>query len=97
MGGIRRLVLDVLKPHEPILTELAKEISKMPGVEGVNISLIELDKDTENIKITIEGRDLNYEEIKSKIEQCGGRIHSIDVVAAGRRLVEEVETIQDKR
>ncbi|HUW68320.1 MAG TPA: DUF211 domain-containing protein [Candidatus Nanoarchaeia archaeon] len=96
MAGIKRLVLDVLKPHYPLTLEYAKGLSELEDVSGVNISLYEVDQQTENIKITIEGDNLNYENIKEVIEDMGGVIHSIDEIAAGRRLVEEVETLQDR-
>ena len=56
---------------------------------------MEIDKDTENVKITMEGPDLNYEKIKEAIEHYGASIHSVDEVVAGRKLVEEVTTPQD--
>ena len=38
MGNIRRLVLDVLKPHEPSIIEMAEELSKnklaLSGIVG---------------------------------------------------------------
>jgi hypothetical protein len=94
--GIRLLVLDVLKPHQPIVTELALGLSELEGVDGVNITLVEIDKETENVKITIMGDDLDYDEISRTIEEFGGVVHSIDMVAAGRRVIEEEETPQDK-
>ncbi len=94
--GIRLLVLDVLKPHQPMVTDLALGLSELEGVDGVNITLVEIDKETENVKITVVGDDLNYEEIVQTIEEFGGVVHSIDMVAAGRRIVEEEETPQDK-
>jgi hypothetical protein len=96
VAGIKRLVLDVLKPHYPLTLEYAKDLSELGSISGVNISLYEVDQQTENIKITIEGDNLNYEKIKEVIEDMGGVIHSIDEIAAGRRLVEEVETLQDR-
>ena len=42
--GLKRLVLDVLKPHMPLLPELAVQLSRLPSTSGVNISLIEVDK-----------------------------------------------------
>ena len=94
--GIRLLVLDVLKPHQPLVTELALGLSEIRGVEGVNITLVEIDKETENIKITIVGDDLDYDEIVRTIEEFGGVVHSIDMVAAGKKIIEESETPQDK-
>ncbi len=78
------------------MLEYAKALSELKDISGVNLSLYEVDQQTENIKITIEGDDLNYELIKEVIEELGGVIHSIDEIAAGRRLVEEVETLQDR-
>lgn len=89
------MVLDVLKPHHPLTVEYAGTLSELEGISGVNLSLYEVDQQTENIKITIEGDDLDYEQIKEVIEEMGAVIHSIDEIAAGRRLVEEVETLQD--
>ncbi|RLG21706.1 hypothetical protein DRN72_03420 [Methanosarcinales archaeon] len=95
MAGIKRLVLDVLKPHYPLVLEFACALSELNGVAGVNLSLYEVDQETENVKITIEGDELNYEEIKRVINELGAVIHSIDEVVAGKRIVEEVETHQD--
>lgn len=90
------MVLDVLKPHYPLTLEYARALSELEDISGVNLSLYEVDQQTENVKITIEGDDLDYERIKEVIEELGAVIHSIDEIAAGRRLVEEVETLQDR-
>lgn len=89
-SGIRRIVLDVLKPHSPRLTDLALMISQNDRVSGLNISLKEVDQNTESITITLEGDDLKFDSIKEILEQAGAVIHSIDQVVAGRRFVEEV-------
>ncbi len=89
-SGIRRIVLDVLKPHTPRLTDLALMISQDERVSGLNISLKEVDQNTESITITLEGDDLKFDTIKEILEQAGAVIHSIDQVVAGRRFVEEV-------
>ncbi|MHA1614157.1 MAG: DUF211 domain-containing protein [Candidatus Thorarchaeota archaeon] len=88
--GIRRIVLDVLKPHSPQLTDLALMLTRDERVSGLNISLKEVDQNTESITITVEGDDLRYDTIKEILEQAGAVIHSIDQVVAGRRFVEEV-------
>jgi hypothetical protein len=93
--GIRRLVLDVLKPHEPLSIFLALRLSELKNVDGVNVSLEEIDQATESIKITIVGDNLDYEVIKKTIEDLGGVIHSIDEVVAGKIIVESVRTEQD--
>ncbi|MFW9807512.1 MAG: DUF211 domain-containing protein [Candidatus Thorarchaeota archaeon] len=88
--GIRRIVLDVLKPHSPRLTDLALMLARDERVNGLNISLKEVDQNTESITITLEGDDLSYDSIKEILEQAGAVIHSIDQVVAGKRFVEEV-------
>lgn len=79
---LTRLVLDVLKPHNPPLPEFATKLSSIRGVEGVNITLIEIDKDTETVKVTISGK-LDFPRIRSAIEEVGGVVHSVDEVTAG--------------
>ena len=87
--GIRRIVLDVLKPHSPRLTDLALMLTRVDTVSGLNISLKEVDQNTESITITLEGDNLRYDSIKEMLEQAGAVIHSIDQVVAGRSIVEE--------
>ena len=95
MGNLRRLVLDVLKPLEPTIVELVQSLADLEGVDGANISIYEIDRRVENAKITIEGHDLRYKAITDVIEENGGAVHSIDEVAAGRVLIEDVITPQD--
>jgi len=93
---IRRLVLDVLKPHKPSVVELSEALSHLQGVEGVNVIIYEIDQKVENAKVIIAGISINFEDIKSKLEELGAIIHSVDEVAAGKRIVEEVMTPQDR-
>ena len=95
MGMIRRLVLDVLKPHEPTIIDLADQLSELSGVEAVNISIYEIDRRVENAKITIEGSSLDYQEVMAAIQENGGTVHSIDEVVAGKMIIEDAETPQD--
>ncbi|MHA1269754.1 MAG: DUF211 domain-containing protein [Candidatus Helarchaeota archaeon] len=87
MNNLRRLVLDVLKPHQPRIHELAIQISSLKGVDGINITLIEVDADTESVAITIEGQ-FEFDEIRDKLEEWNCSIHSIDQVIAGEEIVE---------
>jgi hypothetical protein len=93
---IRRLVLDVLKPHKPSVVELSEALSHLEGVEGVNIIINEIDQQVENAKVIVVGISISFEDIKNKLKQLGATIHSIDEVAAGKRIVEEVMTPQDR-
>jgi len=96
MSQIKRLVLDVLKPHEPTVIQLANDLSDVDNVDGVNLSLYEVDQQTENVKITIEGSDISYDMVARVIENLGGVVHSVDEIAAGKKIVEEEETLHDR-
>jgi len=95
MGKIRRIVLDVLKPHDPSIIELSAQLSDLAGVGAVNISIYEIDRRVENAKITLEGADLNYDEVLIVIGENGGTVHSIDEVVAGRTIIDDAATLQD--
>ncbi len=94
--GLRRLVLDVLKPHRPSIVDVALKLSRVEGVNGVNCILSEVDQETENIKVIVEGININFQELSDTLEELGAVIHSVDGVVAGKKLVEDVETPQDK-
>jgi hypothetical protein len=93
---IRRLILDVLKPHKPSVIEVSEALSHLEGVEGVNVIIYEIDQQVENAKIMIVGSSIDFESIKKKLEEMGATIHSVDEVAAGKMIVEEVKTPQDR-
>lgn len=97
MGHVRRLVLDVLKPHDPSILELAQLLSELSGVEAVNISIYEIDRKVENAKITLEGNDIEYDRVRQVIADNGGTIHSLDEVVAGRVIIDDAETPQDRQ
>jgi hypothetical protein len=92
---IRRIVLDVLKPYKPNVVEVSEALSHLTGVEGVNIIINEIDQQVENAKVIVVGISIDFEEIRKKLEEFGATIHSIDEVAAGKMIVEEVITPQD--
>lgn len=96
MSRIRRLVLDVLKPHDPSIVEFAREAENVSGVEGVNASLYEIDEEVQNIKVTVEGEEIDFHEMKECVERLGGSIHSVDEIVYGEKFVEESRTPQDK-
>jgi hypothetical protein len=87
--AIRRLVLDVLKPiRGTSLVDLAEKIASLEGVEGVNISVTDMDVETMGLMIVIEGTNINFEEVKQTLENQGCAIHSIDEVVSGTKMVE---------
>lgn len=95
MGKIRRLVLDVLKPHHPTIIDWAKQLSDLAGVDAVNLNVYEIDQKVENVKVTIQGRDVSHDRILEVIKENGGSLHSIDEVVAGALIIDESITLQD--
>jgi len=93
---IRRLVLDILKPHVPTMLDLATGLAKVSGVTGVNLSLYEVDQQTETVKATIQGENIDYEGVEDVIRNFGAAVHSIDEVVVGKEIVKEYETLQER-
>lgn len=85
---LKRIVLDVLKPEKPEITTFSEKLSDLEGVDGVNVSLYEIDKEVENVKVTLEG-ELEFDAVKDKINGLGASIHSVDEVSAGGKLIRE--------
>ena len=96
LSSIKRMHLDVLKLHAPSILELADRLSDLEWISGVNISLEEVDDKTDKVKIAIEGNSINYKIVKKEISECGAGTHYIDGVYAGTKIVEEINTPQDK-
>ena len=95
MPPVRRLVVDVLKPHDPPMLAFADELASLQSVDGATATLIELDQEVQNVKLTLEGDDVSFEAVEAAIEGLGGAVHSIDQVACGAYIVEDRETPQD--
>ena len=87
---IRRLLLDILKPIKgPSIVDVARSIASLPGIDGVNITVKEIDVDTITLSMTVEGASIDFDMLQRKLEELGCAIHSIDQVVAGKRIVEE--------
>ena len=82
-GHIRRLNLDVLKPHVPSIVELAERLCLLDRVSRAHITVIEIDANTETVKVEIIGEGIDFQSVQGEIEAVGATIHSIDQVSAG--------------
>ncbi|MFO7761677.1 MAG: DUF211 domain-containing protein [Thermodesulfobacteriota bacterium] len=82
---LKKLIIDVLIPHEPDILIYVEKLCEIEQIENVNIKVEEVDDRTKSLRITIEGKHITFEEIKSTIERLGGAIHSIDEVFATSR------------
>lgn len=80
MPQVKRLVLDVLKPHQPNALEFAEALAALGGDYQVVLRVIEVDERTESTLITLTGKALDYAAIEARIGDLGGSVHSIDEV-----------------
>lgn len=80
MANIKKLVLDILKPHQPNALEFASRLAELGVSYKVNLTVAEMDEKTETTVVVIEGNNLDYEEIQAAVQEMGGSIHSIDEV-----------------
>ena len=77
---VKRLVLDVLKPHLPTALEFCSKLAEVGDDYAVSLSVLEVDQDTETVEVSIEGHDLDFEAIQAVITKMSCSLHSVDVV-----------------
>ncbi len=77
---VKRLVLDVLKPHQPNALEFSQAIAKAGGNYRVCTKVLEVDENTETLQVVVEGNAIDFEAVQSGISDLGGSLHSIDEV-----------------
>lgn len=80
MSILKRLVLDVLKPHLPNGLDFAKTLADLEPGYHVKYEVIEVDSQTESVVITIEGDDIKFDLINEAIKSMGGSLHSVDEI-----------------
>lgn len=79
MNQLKRLVLDILKPHTPNVLEFTRGLAEQ-GELRVQLAVLEMDDKTETLQVTIEGEDIDFERIQQAITESGASLHSIDEV-----------------
>jgi len=82
MAIVKRILLDVLKPHQPGSLEFAQSLADLDPGYQVKLTVEEVDESTESIILVIEGKDIRFEAIEQAIKKMGGTIHSVDEVEA---------------
>ena len=93
--NLRKILLDVDKALErPSLIEIAEAIDKVNGVEGISIIVSEVDMETVGTEVTIEGENLNYDDLVNAIEKTGAMVHSVDQIICGKRLITPVRRVR---
>jgi hypothetical protein len=93
---IKRIVVDILIPHELDVLDFAEKMAEIDEVDGANVHVLEVDEKTKTVEVTIEGKSLSFDAIKKLIEELGGSVHSVDMVSAGSKLVESKVTKREE-
>lgn len=78
--AVKKLVLDVLKPHQPNALEFAETLAAVGAGCRVQLTVIEVDEHTETMRVSIDGDALDFDALQVAIKKMGGSLHSIDEV-----------------
>lgn len=89
MAPVTRLVLDVLKPHDPGVVSFTTHLGDVEGIDAATATVVEVDERVKTLRVTLEGEDLDLGVIREEVEDLSASVHSIDQVACGSRTVED--------
>ncbi|WP_022949638.1 DUF211 domain-containing protein [Methylohalobius crimeensis] len=92
MPVVTRLVLDVLKPHQPNALEFVQSVLMLDSLDRVKLTVEEMDEKTESVILLVEGVDIQYQELVDVIASMGGSVHSLDEVDLTKRPAPEDES-----
>jgi hypothetical protein len=80
MIAVKRVVLDVLKPHHPNALEFCQALSAAIEGSTVKVTVIAVDEKTESLEVSVEAALINFDLLQAVINKMGGALHSIDQV-----------------
>ena len=82
--AVKRVLMDVLKPRELSIVELAKALGVVDVEGDVEIIVSEVDSKTETLKVTIRGANIDYEAVSKIMDQYGVSVRGIDAINVAR-------------
>jgi len=80
MTQVKRVVLDILKPHHPDALQFCSHIAALGSDYRVKLAVQEMDEKTQTLKLIVEGSDINFDALQDVIARMGASLHSIDEV-----------------
>ncbi|MEA3547239.1 MAG: DUF211 domain-containing protein [Thermodesulfobacteriota bacterium] len=80
MAIIRKVILDVLKPHQPNAVDFATALADLSPDYKLRITVVEVDEKTESIIVVLEGENIEFDPVTELIKKMGASVHSIDEV-----------------
>jgi len=78
--AVKRILMDVLKPRELSIVELAKALGAVDEKGEVEIIVSEVDSKTETLKVTIRGANIDYVKVAKIMDQYGVSIRGLDEI-----------------
>ena len=80
MVKVKKLVLDILKPHQPNALTFSQVIAAVGNDYRVRLTVLEVDEKTESLQLVVEGNNIDFEALHQAVNNLGGSLHSIDQV-----------------
>jgi len=87
MSAILRVVLDALLPLKLSEVEIAKKLADVASVSAADVNIKEMEKKVQTAKITLEGEDINMDDVMLVLDSSGVSVKNIDRVSTGKRLI----------
>jgi hypothetical protein len=85
---IKKLLLDSLKSRELSIVELSKALGSVSGVREVDLTVVEVDSNTETLKVTVKGPHINYDEIRKVMEKHAVSIKGVDEISVAKDVLD---------
>ena len=82
--NIKKILLDSLKSRELSIVDLSKALGSVNGVSEVDIVVVEVDSNTETMKITMKGPQINFNQIQKVMEKHGVSIKGVDEICVAK-------------
>ncbi len=81
---LNRMVVDALKSRDIPIIELSKALCEVRGIGEVEMQVMEVDANTETVKIVFKGDDVDYDAAVETMRQFGTVIRSIDEISMSK-------------
>lgn len=82
--NVKKILIDSLKSRELSIVDLSTALGSLSGVNEVNIVVVEVDSNTETLKVTIRGSQINNNQVKEIMVKYGVSIKGVDEITVGR-------------
>ena len=83
MTKINKLILGVFKPQEINSIDFVKEISKIKGIDSVNLKILNDFRGVEETRMEVVGTDVDINRIQKGLKKLKSSLSSIDGVLCG--------------